>query len=353
MDTLHRLLKRQIKNHLNDVEISPELQNFIWAVNQAYINQDKDKTILERSVDISSREYNENMEKIRLLQSQLIQQEKMAGIGQLSAGIAHEINNPLGYTQSNLDTLKNYLDKIKLFLGTLKNIEGTLEIENNEVLSTFIASITESRKQNKIDVIYDDIDDIIGESIIGLSRIEKIVKSLLGFARANISADLDDYDLNKGIKDTLAIANNQIRYFATVVEEFGTIPYIKAAGSSINQVLLNLILNAIHAIKETEQQGILTIKTFSKNEFVFCEVTDSGIVIPKGNFDHIFTPFFTTKPVGMGTGLGLSIAYDIIVNKHSGRIEVQSELGKGTTFTLVLPLTQACLINSDSIPYHF
>jgi len=338
MDTLHRLLKRQVENHLNGVEITKELKNFISAVNEAYISQDKDRSMLERSIDISSREYNENMEKVRMLQSQLVQQEKMAGIGQLSAGIAHEINNPLGYTQSNLDTLKKYLDKIKVFLEALKSYESTLQSENNEAVQGLIADIRASRKSNKIDVISDDIDDIISESIIGLSRIAKIVKSLLGFARTSISSEFEDYDLNKGIKDTLAIANNEIKYFAKVVEDLGTIPYIKAAGGSINQVLLNLILNAVHAIKETSQEGILTLRTFEKEGFICCAITDNGTGIPNINIEHIFTPFFTTKPVGMGTGLGLSIAYDIIVNKHAGRIEVESELGKGTTFTIILPL---------------
>ncbi|WP_378955948.1 sensor histidine kinase [Pelosinus sp. sgz500959] len=336
-DTLHRLLKRQVESHLNGVEITAELKNFISAVNEAYISQDKDRSLLERSIDISSQEYNENMEKIRTLQSQLVQQEKMAGIGQLSAGIAHEINNPLGYTQSNLDTLKKYLDKIKVFLETLRNFESTLQLENNQAAQELITTIHASRKKNKIDVIYDDIDDIIGESIAGLSRIEKIVKSLLGFARTSINSEYEEYDLNKGIKDTLAIANNEIKYFANVVEDLGAIPSIKVTGSSINQVLLNLILNAVHAIKEASQEGILTLKTFEKDGSICCRITDNGIGIPKENLDHIFTPFFTTKPVGMGTGLGLSIAYDIIINKHSGRIEVESELGKGTSFTIKFP----------------
>jgi signal transduction histidine kinase len=277
------------------------------------------------------------MEKIRTLQSQLVQQEKMAGIGQLSAGIAHEINNPLGYTQSNMDTLKKYLDRIKGFLETLKSFENTLQSENNEVVQELIANVRAARRKNKIDVISDDIDDIISESINGLSRIEKIVKSLLGFARNSISSELEDYDLNKGIKDTLAIANNEIKYFATVVEDLGEIPYTKAAGGSINQVLLNLILNAVHAIKDTAKQGVLTLKTFEKDGDIYCEITDNGAGIAKANFDHIFTPFFTTKPVGKGTGLGLSIAYDIIVNKHAGQIKVESEVGKGTTFTIILP----------------
>ncbi len=337
MDTLHRLLKRQVESYLTGVEITNELHSFILAVNQAYISQDKERTLLERSIDISSREYNENMGKIRLLQSQLVQQEKMAGIGQLSAGIAHEINNPLGYTQSNLNTLKKYLAKIKFFLETLRNLESTLQTENQEAIQRLIADIHASRKKNKIDVIYDDMEDIISESISGLYRIEKIVKSLLGFSRSSINSELEDYDLNKGLTDTLAIANNEIKYFAKVIEDLGTIPYIKAAGGSINQVLLNLILNAVHAIKETAQEGILTLKTFEKDGYICCEITDNGIGIPETNFEHIFTPFFTTKPVGMGTGLGLSIAYDIIVNKHAGRIEVASELGKGTTFTISLP----------------
>lgn len=338
MDTLHRLLKRQVENYLTGIEITPEMEAFISAVNAAYISQDKDRALLERCIDISSREYTETMEKIRLLQSQLVQQEKMAGIGQLSAGIAHEINNPLGYTQSNLDTLKKYLHKIKLFLEALKPLEGSLECCNNEKVQKLITILCESRERNKIDVIYDDIEDIIGESIIGLRRIEKIVKSLLGFSKANNSSELEDYDLNKGIKDTLAIANNEIKYFATVIEDFGTIPYIKAVGSSINQVLLNVILNAVHAIKETSHEGILSLKTYEKNGSIHCEITDNGIGMPKANLDQIFIPFFTTKPIGVGTGLGLSIAYDTIVNKHAGQIKVESELGVGTTFTLILPL---------------
>lgn len=337
MDKLHRLLKRQIENHLGSSELPDELQAFISAVNEAYISQDKDRSLLERSIDISSREYNENMEKIRMLQSQLVQQEKMAGIGQLSAGIAHEINNPLGYTQSNLDTLKKYLDKIKDFLETLKAIEKTHQPEHSDEMRMLLESIKDARKKNKIDLISADIEDLIGESITGLSRIEKIVKSLLGFARSSSSA-FEDYDLNKGIKDTLAVANNEIKYFAKVVEELGELPYIKAAGGSINQVLLNLIVNAVHAIKETSHEGILTIKTFADNDFAYCLITDNGSGISKANLDHIFTPFFTTKPVGTGTGLGLSIAYDIIVNKHAGQIDIESELGKGTTFTITLPI---------------
>lgn len=337
MENLHRLLKRQMMNHLREVPLSEELQAFILSVNQAYINQDKDRVLLERSIDISSREYNENMEKIRMLQGQLVQQEKLAGIGQLSAGIAHEINNPLGYTQSNLDTLRKYLARIKSLLHLLNDVDKVLATETAAEMKSLLENIREIQKKNKINRIADDLDDIIEESITGLSRIEKIVKSLLGFARSS-SSEFEDYDLNKGIIDTLAVANNEIKYFARVVEELGDIPYIKAAGGSINQVLLNLIVNAVYAIKESTNEGIITIKTFEGNNSVYCSIKDTGTGIAKENLNEVFTPFFTTKPVGKGTGLGLSIAYDIIVNKHGGEIKIESEEGKGTTFMLRLPI---------------
>ncbi|MGL5271841.1 MAG: sensor histidine kinase [Selenomonadaceae bacterium] len=337
MENLHRLLRRQMEEHLSNITLTPELKSFIWSVHQAYINQDKDRLLLERSIEISSREYNENMEKIRLLQSQLIQQEKMAGIGQLSAGIAHEINNPLGYTQSNLDTLKKYVNKIKDFLEVINSIEKMVKSDSDNEVLEIMEIIKATKKKNKISLIIEDLDDIILESIAGLERIEKIVKSLLGFSRTSVF-EFEEYDLNKGILDTLAVANNEIKYVAEVMKDFGDIPYIKAAGGAVNQVLLNLIINAVHAIQAASRKGRIVIKTFKKNGAVYCSIQDNGIGIKKENLNSIFMPFFTTKEVGKGTGLGLSIAYDIIVNKHEGKINIETEEGVGTTFIIRLPL---------------
>ena len=242
MDNIHRLLKRQIKIYLHDIKLDNDFQTFIEAVNQAYINHDKERSLLERSIDISSKEYNENMEKIRMLQSQLIQQEKLAGIGQLSAGVAHEINNPLGYVQSNMDTLKKYLEKVSSFLSTLSRVEKTLETDSDANLQELFQIIEKALKENKINYITEDLNDIIDESMSGLTRIEKIVKSLLGFSRVS-SLEFEEYNLNKGIKDTLAVANNEIKYTTKIIEDLGDIPYIKAAGGAINQVLLNLIIS--------------------------------------------------------------------------------------------------------------
>ena len=235
--------------------------------------------------------------------------------------------------------MKKYLEKVKAFLQTVTEAEKQLQATASEPEQQILQRVADARQKNKIDLIMADLDDLMAESADGLVRIERIVKSLLGFARHRVNT-VEDYDLNQGILDTLAIVNNKIKYLAAVDKDLGSIPCIQAMGGLINQVLLNLIMNAIQAIQDKAVKGILSIKTFEKEGSVYCLITDNGIGIPKANLDHIFTPFFTTKPVGMGTGLGLSIAYDIIVHKHGGEITIDSEEGIGTTFILRLPLQQ-------------
>lgn len=145
-------------------------------------------------------------------------------------------------------------------------------------------------------------------------------------------------DLNKGIKDTVTIANNEIKYDALVIENLRSIPVIPAVSGEINQVLLNLVVNAVHAIKSKGIKGLITICTYADSENVYCEISDDGEGIPEEYIGKIFEPFFTTKPVGTGTGLGLSIVHDIIVNKHKGKIDVESIRGQGTTFRFALPI---------------
>ena len=164
------------------------------------------------------------------------------------------------------------------------------------------------------------------------------MKSLLGFARKASSSEFNQYDINSNIKSTITIAYNEIKYYAKVEENLEEVPTIRALEGEINQVLLNMLVNAAHAIKSKGIQGTIKIHTYCENNQVKCEITDNGTGISEENINNVFNPFFTTKPVGMGTGLGLSISHDIIVNKHSGSIEVNSELGKGTTFIISLPI---------------
>lgn len=338
MGEYHKLLKKQISKYIGENEIPENFKHFLDAIDSAYIEFDKDRALMERSIEISSREYNENLEKIEKLQTKIIQQEKMAGIGQLSAGIAHEINNPLGFVKCNMYTLENYKNKLKKLLELFINIEETIKESHEDLYNAIFKEMTEYKSKNKISFVFEDMDDIISESKDGINRIENIVRSLLGFARGVSSSKFTEYDINSNIKSTITIAYNEIKYYAQIEENLEETPIIKAIDGEINQVLLNMLLNAAHAIKLKGIQGVIKIHTYCEDDYVKCEISDNGVGISEGNIRNIFNPFFTTKPVGMGTGLGLSISHDIIVNKHFGTIEVNSTLGEGTTFIISLPV---------------
>jgi len=338
VDDFHKLLKRQLSKYIGEEEIPEKFKPFLDAVNSAYIEFEKDRILMERSLEISSREYNENIKKIEKLKTQVISQEKMAGIGQLSAGIAHEINNPLGFVKSNMSTLEKYKDKLKKLLELSYRLEENVKVNYKDLYETIFSEIIEYKNKNKINFILEDMDDVISESKDGINRMEVIIKSLLGFARKASSSEYNEYDINSNIKSTVTIAYNEIKYYANVEENLEEVPKIKALEGEINQVLLNMLVNASHAIKSKGIQGTIKIHTYLENDYVKCEITDNGVGISETDISNIFNPFFTTKPVGIGTGLGLSISHDIIVNKHSGYIEVNSNLGEGTTFIISLPI---------------
>lgn len=338
MGDFHKLLKRQLSKYIGEDEVLEKFKPFLEAVNSAYIEFEKDRVLMERSLDISSREYNENLQKIEKLKSQVISQEKMAGIGQLSAGIAHEINNPLGFVKSNMHTLEKYKDKLKKLLELSIISEKHIENYHKDLYETAFSELIEYKNKNKINFVFEDMDDIISESKDGISRIENIVKSLLSFSRRASSSEFSEYDINSNIKSTITIAYNEIKYCANVEQNLEDVPIIKAIEGEINQVLLNMLVNAAHAIKLKEIQGTIKIHTYYESDYIKCEISDNGAGISEENISNIFNPFFTTKPVGMGTGLGLSISHDIIVNKHLGTIEVNSHLGEGTTFIISLPI---------------
>ena len=259
---------------------------------------------------------------------QLLQSEKMASIGQLAAGIAHEINNPVGFVNSNMGSLKNYVSTL---LEVVEGYDKAIHIAApNPDIEAFIVKI---RKKADLEFLAEDVNDLFNESLDGLKRVKDIVQSLKDFSHVGES-EWQIADLHNGLDSTLNIVNNEIKYKATVVKEYGVIPQIKCLASQLNQVFMNMLINASHAIPE---KGIITIRTGCDHESVWVAISDTGTGIAQENLTRIFDPFFTTKPVGSGTGLGLSLAYGII-NKHNGRIEVNSELGKGTCFTIYLPI---------------
>jgi len=244
----------------------------------------------------------------------LVQADKMSAIGTLSAGVAHEINNPVGFINSNLNTMGKYLKKIR------GHLEGNTQPD------------TEAREA--LVEMLDDFGDAIEESMDGADRVKKIVADLKSFSRVD-KAQKESYNLNEGLETTLNIVWNELKYKCTVEKNYSDIPDLYCIPNQLNQVFMNLLVNAGHAVQE--DSGRITITTRADKENIYISIRDTGVGIPPENIKKIFEPFYTTKEVGKGTGLGLSMAYEII-KKHSGRIDVTSEVGSGTEFTLTLPL---------------
>jgi signal transduction histidine kinase len=386
---------------INNISISyrkggVKAQSFLTGFTSVITLQDiTDSRHLTEVLEEKNKELKKAYNDIKAAQSQIIQQEKLASIGQLAAGVAHEINNPVGFIMSNLTSLLRYSDKLSQFIQIqTEAIEGLDVIARSGDSSPVIARgserseetpkqsqdrlgtgstipksqitspepalsdktrffadaqndksegarndilnrVDELKKSLKIDYITADINNLIRESLDGAERVKKIVQDLKSFSRVD-EAEWKMADINAGIESTINIVWNELKYKATVKKEYGDIPSTKCNPGQINQVFMNILVNAAHAI---EKQGEITVKTWHDNGYIYISISDTGTGIPKENISRIFEPFFTTKEVGKGTGLGLSIAYDI-VRKHNGDITVDSEVGKGSTFTVKIPVVE-------------
>ena len=264
--------------------------------------------------------------------SKLIQSEKLASIGQLAAGVAHEINNPIGFIFSNFGTLEKYIDDLFSILHAYEEAEAARSPDG------FTERLRSLREELEIDYLKDDIPSLMSESRDGIQRVRKIVQDLKDFSRVDARQEWEWVNLHQGIDSTLNIVNNEIKYKADVVKQYGELPEVQCLPSELNQVFMNLLVNAAHAI--TADRGTITIRTGVQGEEVWVEVEDTGCGIAPENLGRIFDPFFTTKAVGQGTGLGLSLSYGI-VQKHEGRLTVKSQPGKGTSFTVTIPIRRA------------
>jgi two-component system, NtrC family, sensor kinase len=277
-------------------------------------------------------------QEIKETQAQLMQQEKMASIGHLAAGIAHEINNPMGFISSNLNTLKDYEVEIRSLIGQygsfLSSVKDVL-VSKNHPPDTIerLELITKFEKKIDIEFILQDITNLINESLEGAERIKRIVIDLKNFAHPG-EDDLKFSDINKNFDSTLNVVWNELKYKANITKDYGELPLVKCYPQQLNQVFMNILVNAAQAIDE---MGEIKITTRRDGEQVRITISDTGSGVPQENLSKIFDPFFTTKEVGKGTGLGLNIAYNLI-KKHNGKIGVESTLGKGTTFSIRIPV---------------
>ncbi len=270
-------------------------------------------------------------EELKHKQRQLVQSEKMASIGVLSAGVAHEINNPIGFILSNINTFSSYMPIFKNVHSKLLNI--TEKTESQAVLYEKISMAAVYLKDEEVGYLLEDAGDIIEETTEGIQRVKEIVAGLKDFVRED-QGEKESANINESIQSTLKLLSNQLKYHCEIIENYGDIPDLPCHIGKLNQVFMNMMVNAGQAIKE---KGTITIETKKLGNHIMVSFSDTGSGISEENLANLYTPFFTTKPVGEGTGLGLSISHGII-EEHGGEIDVESELGKGTTFTIKLPV---------------
>lgn len=273
--------------------------------------------------------------KLKASQAHLVQSEKMASLGQMVAGVAHEINTPLGYVQNNMEIARDAYGKMAALNGAYDALYGMLQSPeaSEAAVNGHFARLQHMREEFAEVYPQESMESLFSDSLYGLRQISEIVVNLKNFSRIDQAA-VDNVDINECVISALTIGNNVIKHKAEVIRDFGMLPKVSCSPSQINQVFLNLVTNAAQAI---EGYGRIMIKTVADDQYVHVVVRDNGKGIPPENVARIYDPFYTTKPIGEGTGLGLSIVFGIIKD-HGGQIQVKSEVGKGTAFCISLPI---------------
>lgn len=302
----------------------------------SHLNTHLEKRIADRTrhLEATTRELEQgrsDLEKafseLRARQAMILHQDKMASIGLLAAGVAHDINNPIGFVSNNLEELRIYLTRLHDYIRNQDTIVQTCAPPDE------LEKLREDWNQLGIEYILDDFEALIAESLEGASRVSDIVKNLRSFSR------VDDFsfklaDINECLESSIKITQHELRHKAQIHRQYGEIPAVFCCPQQLNQAFMNLLVNAAHAI---DKRGDVTLRSWADTEYVYIAISDSGCGIPEHQLSKIFEPFYTTKEAGKGTGLGLSIVNDII-SLHHGEISVQSRLNQGTTFTIKLPL---------------
>lgn len=279
---------------------------------------------------------------------QLMQNEKLASVGQLAAGIAHEINTPIQYVGDNLRALQDFFtdlcDLIEQYRLVVKAAHGALRVPEE-----LLKAVESAEKDYDLDFIQADAPEAIAQALEGVQRVAHIVRAMKDFSHVQ-REERTAADLNHCVNSTLTVARNEYKYHADVVTDLGELPPVECFASEINQVILNMIVNAAHAIADTQQRGTITIRSRAIEEGrVEIAISDTGTGIPPEIQGRIFDPFFTTKEVGKGTGQGLNIAHQVIVRKHGGELTFDTTPGQGTTFYIRLPIRAARPEASDGV----
>jgi two-component system NtrC family sensor kinase len=307
---------------------------------------DRANETLEAQVEERTRDLSGALKELRASQTQLIQSEKMASLGQMVAGVAHEINTPLGYARSNASIVRNSLKEMRDIVvaqNKALNLMTSEQASDEEIAQALSEAQALAGTVDPVEIA-NDLDTLLEDTDHGLLQITELVASLKNFSRVDRSRS-DLFNVNDGIESALKIGHNLLKHRVEVAKNFAELPEIQCSPSQLNQVFLNLITNGAQAI---DGEGKILIDTQPAQDGVMVRIRDNGCGMSPEVKAKIFEPFFTTKPVGKGTGLGLSIVFRIIED-HGGRIEVDSEPGKGSMFTIFLPLRQAQLADGMAL----
>ena len=325
-EAFNQLVERLKEEH----EQRQRAQDELKELNTLLEEKVQDRTSLLNQKNYQLEETNKDLKEAQV---QLLQAEKMASVGQLAAGVAHEINNPVGFVSSNISTLSEYVATYQMIFSQIQVVIDERD-ENKRAAS--LIELEKLLDKQDMAFINEDISDLLSDSREGLLRVAEIVKGLKLFSRVD-SDQMQKHNINDCVRTTLAMVNNQLKYICTVETHLGRVPDVDMNVGKISQVITNLLINAGQAIEATSQNGKIIITTCTVGEFVELRVEDSGCGIPPSHLDKLFNPFFTTKPEGQGTGLGLSISFGI-AQEHGGSLSATSTEGDGSTFTLALPI---------------
>jgi signal transduction histidine kinase len=266
---------------------------------------------------------------------QLLQQEKLASVGQLAAGIAHEINTPIQYVGDNLRALSDCFEDL---LAVGKQCNELVELlKSGQPAERAVAALETSIRERDLEYLLEDTPRAISQSLEGVGRVAQIVRAMKDFSHVD-HGEVTSVDINHALESTLTVSRNEYKYVADIVTDFGDLPPVRCYASEMNQVFLNLLVNAAHAVADTGVRGTITVRTRLEGEQVVVEIADTGTGIPPEIRHRVFEPFFTTKEVGKGTGQGLTIAHQIVVGRHGGGLRFETEIGRGTTFFIRIPV---------------
>ena len=317
-----------------------EEMDFISRINSTIREIENEKKLMQNALLLEQQyaQLSAANESLKEAQFHLVQKKNLVPIGELAAEIAHEINNPLAFVISNFSNIKQYVSEFKDMIDYSNMI-----LEDPEItITAYRDKMTEKWEKSDMAFIFEDFPELIEDSQKGLNRVAKIVSSMRNFARLSDEDYFEYVDINDLIEEVLIVVNNEIKYVATVEKHLKPCPPIYCNKGQIEQVLVNLLVNAAHAIKHYTfaGTGVIKIETRGESDNLVLTICDNGCGIGDEHLSKIFDPFFTTKPAGQGTGLGLSISHNIIVDKHHGKIGVSSKIGSGTCFVVTIPYLQ-------------